>query len=260
VPAVADPRLNLNNQPWSQPMRFDATTASLRVTQKFGEGWRLVAHGLTQRLRTDDYLAFPFGCTDPNPAPNGTYYPDRYCPDGTFDLYDFRSENERRRSSTLDLSLHGQAKTGPLAHEFSVGVQRTVVRNRFQDQAFNSAGTGNVDGTLVTPPAPALTTPNTNRDERSTELSVRDAIAFGRGTTATSRPTCRSIPRARRRSRATRMRARPCPRPRAGRSRSASRAVPSAPSGAPRRSTSGGRSSATSPWVDRAASCSARAD
>jgi iron complex outermembrane receptor protein len=184
VPAVPDPHLSLNNQPWSLPVVFDATTASLRVTQKLGESWRLVAHGLTQRLRTDDRIAFPFGCTDPNPPPDGTYHADRYCPDGTFDLYDFRSENERRRSSTLDLSLHGQAATGPLTHQLSVGVQRTVVRNRFQDQAFNFAGTGHVDGTRVTPPAPALTAPNTNRDERSTEISVRDAIAFGRGTTA----------------------------------------------------------------------------
>ncbi len=184
VPRPADPRLSLNNQPWSLPVVFDATTASLRVTHKLGDRWRVVAHGLTQRLRTDDRIAFPFGCTDPNPPPDGTSYFDRYCPDGSFDLYDFRSENERRRSSTLDLSLHGQARTGALAHEFSVGVQRTVVRNRFQHQAFNFAGTGNVEGTLVTPPAPDLTTPNTNRDERSTELSVRDAIAFGRGTTA----------------------------------------------------------------------------
>ena len=157
VPAVPDPRLNLNNQPWSLPVVFDATTASLRVTQKLGDGWRLVAHGLTQRLRTDDRIAFPFGCTDPNPPPDGTYYPDRFCPNGNFDLYDFRSEDESRRSSTLDVTLHGAAATGPLAHEFSVGVQRTIVRNRFQADAFNFAGTGNVDGTLVTPPAPDAT-------------------------------------------------------------------------------------------------------
>ena len=181
VPAVPDARLNLNNQPWSQSVVFDATTASLRVTQKLIEGWRLVAHGLVQRLRTDDRIAFPFGCTD---SANDTYYPDRFCPNGNFDLYDFRSENERRRSETLDVALHGAAKTGPLAHEFSFGLQRTLVRNRFQAYAYNFAGTGNVDGTLVTPPAPDAVLPQTNRDERSTELAVRDAIAFGRGTTA----------------------------------------------------------------------------
>jgi len=175
LPAVADPKLNLNNQPWSLPVVFDATTGSLRITQKFGDRWRLVAHGLTQYLRTDDRAAFPFGCTDPN----GTYYPDRFCPNGNFDLYDFRSENESRRSSTLDVTLHGAAATGALAHEFSLGVQRTIVRNRFQAFANNFAGTGNVDGTLVVPPAPDMTLPQTTRDERSSEIALRDAIAFG---------------------------------------------------------------------------------
>ena len=180
VPAVPDARRNLNNQPWSQPVVFDATTASLRVTHKLAEGWRLVAHGLVQRLRTDDRIAFPFGCTDSD----GTYFPDRFCPNGTFDLYDFRSENERRRSETLDIALHGAATTGPLAHQFSVGMQRTLVRHRFQAAAFNFAGTGNVDGTLLTPPAPDAVLPQANRDEGSTELAVRDAIAFGSGSTA----------------------------------------------------------------------------
>ncbi len=184
VPTVPDPKVNLNNQPWSLPVVFDATTASLRVTQQLGETWRIVVHGLVQRLRTDDRIAFPFGCTDPNPPPDGTYYADRYCPNGTFDLYDFRSENERRHSSTLDVSLHGAATTGPLAHALGLGVQRTVVRNTFQDQIFNFAGTGNVDGTLVTPPATTPLAPQTNRGERSNELSLHDAIAFGQGTTA----------------------------------------------------------------------------
>jgi iron complex outermembrane receptor protein len=175
LPAVADPKLNLNNQPWSLPVVFDATTGSLRITQKFGDKWRLVAHGMTQYLRTDDRAAFPFGCTDPN----GTYYPDRFCPNGNFDLYDFRSENESRRSSTLDVTLHGAAATGALVHEFSLGVQRTTVRNRFQAFANNFAGTGNVDGTLVVPPAPDMTLPQTTRDERSSEIALRDAIAFG---------------------------------------------------------------------------------
>ncbi|MEO6897758.1 MAG: TonB-dependent siderophore receptor [Caldimonas sp.] len=185
VPAVPDPRLNLNNQPWSLPVLFDATTASLRVTQKFGDGWRLVVHGLTQRLRTDDRIAFPFGCSDPTPPPHGTYYPDRFCPNGNFDLYDFRSDDETRRSSTIDVALHGAGATGALAHQFSLGVQRTIVKNRFQADAYNFAGTGNIDGTLVVPPAPDAVFPQTNRDERSSEIALRDAVAFGKtGATA----------------------------------------------------------------------------
>ncbi len=112
VPTVPDRSLNLNNQPWSLPVVFDATTGSLRVTQALNDRWRVVVHGLMQYLRTDDRVAFPFGCTDPKP-PDGTYYPDRFCPNGTFDLYDFRSEDESRRSSTLDVSLHGAATHRP---------------------------------------------------------------------------------------------------------------------------------------------------
>ncbi|MCE9661677.1 MAG: TonB-dependent siderophore receptor [Burkholderiales bacterium] len=183
LPSVPNPRLNLNNQPWSQPVVFDATTASLRVTQELNEQWRVVAHGAVQRLRTDDRIAFPFGCFDPEPAPDGTYYPDRYCPNGNFDLYDFRSENEKRRNDVLDLSLHGRFATGAVSHTLVAGAQQSRVRQRFEAQAFNFVGTGNVDGTAATPDDPTLTTPSTNRDERSTELYLRDAIALNTRTT-----------------------------------------------------------------------------
>ena len=184
VPQPGDPRISLNNQPWSSPVVFDSTTASLRWQQKLGNDWRFVAHAATQQLRTDDRLAFPFGCTDPNPPPNGTYYADRYCPNGTYDLYDFRSENERRRTDALDLSLQGKLLTGAVSHAFTVGLMQSRVRNRFQQQAYNYVGTGNVEGTLVTPPDPSLTDENTNRDERSTELYARDAIALTERLTA----------------------------------------------------------------------------
>jgi iron complex outermembrane receptor protein len=184
VPAPGDPRLNLNNQPWSLPVVFDADTASLRWQQRLGADWKFIAHAATQRLRTDDRVAFPFGCSDPNPPPDGTYYADRYCPNGNFDLYDYRSDNERRRTDALDLSLQGRLQTGPLSHMVTGGVLQSRVRNRFQQLAYNFVGTGNVDGTLVTPSDPTLAYPNTNRDERSTELYLRDAVAISDGLTA----------------------------------------------------------------------------
>ena len=44
-------------------------------------------------------------------------------------------------------------------------------------------GIGTIDGSAVTPPAPDLTDENTNRDERSNELYLRDRVALGAGTT-----------------------------------------------------------------------------
>ncbi|MCR5882758.1 TonB-dependent siderophore receptor [Rhizobacter sp. J219] len=175
LPQVRDARINLNNQPWSQPVVMDANTASLRVTHKF-DGWQVSLHGVTQRLRTDDRLAFPFGCSDPNPPPTGTYYPDRYCPDGTYDLYDYRSENERRRSDALEVAARGDLKLADMTHQWSIGMLQSRVQNRFGFQSYDPAGTGNVDGTLVTPPNDPRSTPNTNRDERTSELFVRDMV------------------------------------------------------------------------------------
>ncbi|HLL17828.1 MAG TPA: TonB-dependent receptor plug domain-containing protein, partial [Rubrivivax sp.] len=56
-----DPRVNLNDQPWRQPVEFNGTTASLRLQQRLGDDWHFVAHAMQQRLKTDDRTAFPFG-------------------------------------------------------------------------------------------------------------------------------------------------------------------------------------------------------
>lgn len=183
VPTPGDPRINLNNQAWAQPVVLQGTTASLRWQQKLADGWKFVAHGATQRLTSNDRIAFPFGCSDDNGTPNDfnddTYYADRYCPNGNFDLYDFRSDDERRRTNALDLTLSGKLRSGTIEHALSLGVLHSRVTNRFGLQTFAFSGTGNVDGSIRDLPAnPAPNDANTNRDERSTELSLRDAIAF----------------------------------------------------------------------------------
>ena len=164
-----DPRINLNNQPWSLPVVMDGRTASMRYTQALGADLQLVAHAMRQQLHSDDRIAFPFGCGAENAY-------DRYCSDGSFDLYDYRSENERRTSDAADLSLQGKAMLGGLLHRFNAGVLATRYQGRFQAQAYNYAGTGRIDGTAVVPPAPTAGDPNTNRNERSTELHLQDSI------------------------------------------------------------------------------------
>ena len=177
LPSPADPRINLNNQSWSLPVVLDGNTASLRFSQALGAGWRWTAHAATQQLKSQDRVAFPYGCSAEN-----NY--DRYCSDGSFDLYDFRSENERRRTDALELALHGAFSTGALTHTTSVGLLRSQVRNRFQMQAFNYVGSGNVLGTAFTAADATLTDQNTNRDERSTEFFARDAVKLTERVTA----------------------------------------------------------------------------
>ncbi len=172
-PRSIDPRTNLNNQPWSLPVVFDANTASLRVTHMLAGGWHARVHAMTQRLSTDDRVAFPFGCGAESQF-------DRFCSDGSFDLYDFRSEGEHRRTDAIDAALEGQVDTGGLSHHLSLGVLATRVKATFGPQTFNYAGPGNIEGTSVTPPAVLPSYDIAGRDERSRELHLRDRIDLAR--------------------------------------------------------------------------------
>jgi iron complex outermembrane receptor protein len=170
-----DPRVNLNNQAWTLPVVFVGRTGSLRVTQPLADSAErpidLVIHAMRQRLDSNDRIAFPFGCTAESAF-------DRYCSDGSFDFYDFRSDGERRTSGALDVSLRGQARLAGLTHQLNAGVLFTRHEARFGGQAFNFVGTGTIDGLSMVPPDPTLFDGNTNRDERSTEWHLQDAITL----------------------------------------------------------------------------------
>lgn len=172
-----DPRVNLNNQPWTRPVVLEGDTGSLRLTQELAERWRLTAHLMRQQLRSDDRIAFPFGKFDP--ATFACDPCDRFASDGTFTLWEFASDNERRRSDAGELTLSGRIATGPLEHQLTAGLLRSRYRARFEQQLFDIAGVGNIDGTAVVPRSSGFLDENTDRNEHSTEWHLRDAIALG---------------------------------------------------------------------------------
>jgi iron complex outermembrane receptor protein len=175
-----DPRRNLNDQPWRQPVVLDGQTLSLRLQQRLNEDWSFSAHAMQQRLKSDDGTAFPYGVYDP-----ATYecpdWCDRYAPDGTFTYWEYASNNERRTSRALQAAVQGKAATGGIQHELELGVIFTRYEGRFQDQIFDIAGTGKIDGSLITAPSFGGVDANTNRDERSTELFARDTLRVAPG-------------------------------------------------------------------------------
>lgn len=173
LPAAADidPRLNLNHQPWTLPVVFDGQTGSLRYTRELGADLQITGHVMQQRLITDDRIAFPYGC-----SAEADY--SRYCSDGSFDLYDFRSEGERRTTTVAQLGLQGRHAFGGITHQWKASVMSTRAKARFGRQAYNWVGIGGIDGQTLLPPDPTLTDENTDRDERSTEWAVQDKAAL----------------------------------------------------------------------------------
>ena len=169
-PHTIDPHINLNDQPWSLPVVLQGNTMSLRWTQTLAPDWTLKLHALQQRLVSNDHLAFAFGGNaDCEPC-------NSFASDGSFALYDFRSDDERRQTRDLDVSVDGKFTTGPLRHAATAGVLQSVFTGRFGDEAYNFVGIGTIDGQATVPADPSLTSPNTDRTERSTEFYLRDNV------------------------------------------------------------------------------------
>ena len=160
-------KLNINNQPWSQPVVLEGLTGTVKFEQAINPQWRWSAQAGTQTLKSQDRVAFPFGCTDANGI---DYFADRYCPNGDYDLFDYRSDNESRKTTSAKLEIKGQVDTKFVKINPIFGMLVNKVKDRFEMQAFNFSGTGNLNSLAALPADGSLTDENTHRDERSTEL------------------------------------------------------------------------------------------
>jgi len=180
LPATVDGTRNITRQAWSVPGVFAGTTGTLRFKQNLDGGWLWTTQYGAQRLRTDDRLSYAFGCT----LQSGDWLGDKYCSNGGFDLYDYRSDKERRSSDALQTELSAQMRLAGLRHDVGVSVMRSRLLDRLSDkQAYNWAGTGNIDGTSDSPQAqPTPGELNTNRSEYTTEIALKDRIELSSDT------------------------------------------------------------------------------
>jgi len=175
LPAPISPRRNLNSQPWSLPFESRAGTGSLRWLQQLAADWRFELRAGAQHISTNDRAAFPDGCSS-GPA----YVYPGMCGNGDVDIYDFRSNDEQRRTGTLDAFVTGTAATGAFTHELRFGARRTRYTERYPPlQTYNFVGTSNAYAPVVLPEDPTPSNPNTNTDLRSDELSASDVIRAG---------------------------------------------------------------------------------
>jgi iron complex outermembrane recepter protein len=170
----ADPKLNLNRQAWSQPTEFEGLTGSLRYSQAINDRWQWSAHLGSQRLKTNDRVAFPYGCGNAGSGACNAFYDN-----GDADIYDFRSEGERRNKLAAQFKLDGNLQTGSLKHALSFGLMQSSSRIQMPDSAYNYAGTVNLSNpTQPIPAAPSLTQPGNAQREKTTEFFATDVISW----------------------------------------------------------------------------------
>ena len=169
LPAVVNGTRNLTWQNWAVPGVFNANTGSVRFKQNIGNGWLWTTSYGAQRLKTDDRLAFAFGC-------GGNC--DRFYADGSFDLYDYRSDNERRKVDALQTEVSGNTVWGGLKNELGVSVMRYRTTLSTQPYAYNWVGTGSVFTPFTSTADPSPVYVNNNRNEYTTELSLKDRVSL----------------------------------------------------------------------------------
>ncbi len=171
LPAPIDGKRNLTWQDWAVPGVFNANSGSIRFKQNLDSGWLWTTSYGAQRLKTDDRLAFAFGCS-------AEYRGDRFCSNGSFDLYDYRSDNERRKVDALQTELSGQTTWGGLRHQLAITLMRYRTLLETQPYAYNGVGTGSVFTPITSTADPSPVYANTNRSEYTTELSLKDKLTL----------------------------------------------------------------------------------
>lgn len=177
LPAPVDGQRNITRQAWSVPGVFAGTTGSLRLKQNLPSGWLWTTQYGGQRLKTNDRLSFAFGHNCYEIDPNITARCDQYSGTGQFDLYDWRSDNERRKADVLQTSFAGQLVMGDTAHNVNVSISRQRQLRRSPDVQTNIyMGTGNIYNSTLTTDIADYSGPGKNLSEYSTELALTDRI------------------------------------------------------------------------------------
>lgn len=118
------PYTMLADQPWSKPNIFDAFNAGSRLDITAPAHWLVSIAANYSHSLIDDNVIYPYGAAltaDQSNflCPNSPYY--FFCPDGSYEAYDYRSPGELRIDTTGEILASRAIKTGPVENDLVVG-------------------------------------------------------------------------------------------------------------------------------------------
>ncbi len=121
VPAPVYPSVMLGFQSWSMPNTFDTFNAGGRLQRNFTANWNLHLGGAYSHSLIDDNVIWPYGpALDANGnslCPNAVPSYNFFCPDGSYEIYDYRSPGELRIDAVGEALLLGHFTTGKVSHD-----------------------------------------------------------------------------------------------------------------------------------------------
>ena len=138
VPSGIPADIQLNRYNWVLPTEVKSLNTGLKIDHELNENQRIFFHMSRSEVNINDRQAYPFGCT------SGSDYYTKFCHDGSFDVYDFRSENELRRNDQIQIGLSTQFNIGQIENHLKYGFS-VLQRSIYQGQArYQWVGTDNI--------------------------------------------------------------------------------------------------------------------
>jgi len=125
VPAPVYPSVMLGFQPWSKPNTFDTFNAGARLEHTLATNWSLHFGGSYSHSLIDDNVIWPYGpALDANGnslCPSAVPSYNFFCPDGSYEIYDYRSPGELRIDALGEALVLGHFTTGKITHDVVAG-------------------------------------------------------------------------------------------------------------------------------------------
>lgn len=135
--------IQLSRYDWVLPTEIKATNTGLRLDHEINNDLNLTANISRSELRINDRLAYPYGCST---ADNSDSWSSTFCTDGSFDIYDFRSEGEVRRTDQIQFGLNGKYSLGGYQHKWTISFTN-LNRTIFKGKSIYGSSDGSPQGT-----------------------------------------------------------------------------------------------------------------
>ena len=185
VPHGIDPKDRLAWQDWAKPVQSDSLNLGGRFEYRFNDAWTGALSASHSRVVIDDYSSFAWGCYGATSC-GSDKVPNYFSAEGDYDIYDFRSPDDTRRTDEAQATLTGRFAALSVDHELTVGgsaQRRTVDQRPSVDlrPAFNEwVGTGNISqSSPPVEPAPGAPGQSERRlDSRQYGLFFSDRISL----------------------------------------------------------------------------------
>lgn len=172
LPHAIDPSDRLAYQHWAKPVQNDALNLGGRFEYRFNEAWTGTLSASRSKVVIDDYSAFAWGSEGGWQA--------HFSPEGDYDIYDFRSPDDTRRTDEAQAMLNGNFDALGMQHDLTVG---SSAQRRTLDQRpyYNEwVGSGNIytGAPPVAPSGQQVGASERRLDSRQYGLFVSDRISF----------------------------------------------------------------------------------